>query len=226
MKVSIASLLTLVCVTGSVLKAADEAPVVPPKSGTREKVALFNGKDLTGWKGHEKYWSVKEGVIVGKNTDPVAVSTYLLTEKDYSDFRLVFEAKLVESEMHSGIAMWGRIAPEKNDTYTYAGHLVMFPSGYGFYDLYGRNMIHQNAEKAKPLGKQHDWNKMEILAQGNRIRFVLNGTLVSDWRDPEPARVKAGPIGLQLHSNKVPQEVQFKGLDLETFPEDKLLTVK
>ncbi|MBM3968705.1 MAG: DUF1080 domain-containing protein, partial [Planctomycetes bacterium] len=30
----------------------------------------------------------------------------------------------------------------------------------------------------------------------------------------------------QLHSNQVPQEIQWKGLQLETFPEDKLLTVK
>lgn len=67
---------------------------------------------------------------------------------------------------------------------------------------------------------------MEILAQGNRIRFVLNGTLISDWREPEPDRIKEAPIGLQLHSNQVPQEIQWKGLELETFPEDKLLTVK
>ncbi len=203
-----------------------EAPVVPPKQGEREKIKLFNGKDLTGWVGHEKHWSVQDGIIVGKNTEPVPVSTYLLTERKFSDFRLVFEAKLVTSEMHSGIAMWGKLAPEKGDTFTYAGHLVMFPSGYGFYDLYGRNSIHNNAAAAQKVGKQHDWNSMEILAQGNRIRFVLNGQAISDWRDPEPDRIKEGPIGLQLHSNKEPQEVQFRGLELETFPEDKLLTVK
>jgi len=56
---------------------------------------------------------------------------------------------------------------------------------------------------------------MEILAQGNRIRFVLNGELISDWREPEPERIKEAPIGLQLHSNPQPQEVQFKGLVLE-----------
>lgn len=209
-------------------KKADkkEAPIVAPREGKREKIELFNGKDLTGWVGHKNYWSVKDGVIIGKNTEPVKVSTYLLTERKFSDFRLVFESKLAESEMHSGIAMWGRIAPDKGDEFTYAGHLVMFPSGYGFYDLYGRASIHQNAAKAKEVGKQHDWNKMEILAQGNRIRFVLNGVLISDWREPEPDRIKEAPIGLQLHSNKVPQEVQFKGLTLETFPEDKLVTVK
>jgi hypothetical protein len=202
------------------------APVVAPRVGERETIKLFNGKDLAGWEGNKKYWSVEDGVIVGKNTDEVKVSTYLLTEKKFSDFRLVFEFKLAKSEMHSGIAMWGRIAPERGDPYTYAGHLVMFPSGYGFYDLYGRNMIHNNAEKAKKVGKQHDWNKIEILAQGNRIRFVLNGVLVSDWREPKPELIKEAPIGLQLHSNKMPQEVEFKDLVLETFPEDKLTTLK
>lgn len=151
--------LIAVCVAEATAQEKKEAPVVPPREGKREKVQLFNGKDLTGWVGHEKYWEVKEGVIIGKNTEPVPVSTYLLTERKFSDFRLVFESKLVTSEMHSGIAMWGRLAPEKMDKFTYAGHLVMYPSGYGFYDLYGRNMLHQNADKAKPVGKQHDWNK-------------------------------------------------------------------
>ena len=40
-------------------------------------------------------------------------------------------------------------------------------------------------------------------------------------------RIKAGPIALQLHSNKVPQEVRFKDLVIETFPkEQRLLTAK
>ena len=156
----------------------------------------------------------------------IPVSTYLLTEKKFSDFRLVFDTKLVESEMHSGIALWGRIAPDKGDPHTYAGHLVMFPSGYGFFDLYGRGGIHNNTAKAVKVGKQHDWNHIEILAQGNRIRVVLNGVLISDWREPLPEKIKEAPIGLQLHSNDKPQEVQFKNLALETFPEDKLTTLK
>lgn len=218
-------LLTVILGTAST-HAQDKAPKIPPKPGKTKTVEIFNGKDLTGWVGHDKYWSVKDGVIIGKNTERVPVSTYLLTKQKFSDFRLVFEFKLAKSEMHSGIAMWGRVAPERGDKYTYAGHLVMFPSGYGFYDLYGRNMIHRNSAKAKKVGKQHDWNKMEILAQGNRIRFVLNGVLISDWREPLPKRIKEAPIGLQLHSNRVPQEVQFKNLKLETFPADKLVTLK
>ena len=203
-----------------------EAPTIGPREGKREIVEIFNGKDLKGWIGHQKYWSVQDGIITGKNTDEIKVSNYLLTERKFTDFRLTFDFKLAESEMHSGVALWGRIAPDQGDEYTYAGHLVMFPSGYGFYDLYGRKMIHQNIEIAKTVNLQHDWNRYEILAQGNRLRFVANGKLVSDWREPEPDRIKEAPIGLQLHSNKIPQMVQFKNLKLETFPDDKLLTVK
>lgn len=203
------------------------APVVPPKQGTSETIKLFNGKDLEGWEGHSHLWSVKDGVIVAKSTEPIKVSTYLLTKRKYSDFRLTCEVKLVQSEMHSGIAMWGRVAPEQKDQFTYQGHLVMFPSGWGMYDLYRRGgALGVDGRPAKKVGHQHDWNKLEILAQGNRVRVVVNGHLVVDWRDPKPELVGEGPIGLQLHSNTVPQEIHFKDLVLTTFPEDKLITLK
>jgi hypothetical protein len=208
-------------------KEKSAAPIVPPRQGTSEKIVLFNGSNLDGWVGHTSRWSVEDGVIVGKNDDEVPVSTYLLTERKFTDFRLTATVKLVRSEMHSGIAFWGRNAPEHGDRYTYAGHLVMFPSNWGMYDLFGRNGLPVSGAPAKKVGKQHDWNELEILAQGNRVRVAVNGASVVDWRDPEPDRIKEGPIGLQLHKNKVPQEVHFKNLVLETFPtEDRLLTVK
>ena len=212
--------------TGTADKDTKETPLIPPRKGESKTIKLFNGKNLDGWEGHADLWSVKDGVIVAKNTRPIKVSTYLLTKDKYSDFRLTATVKLVQSEMHSGIAFWGRVAPEHKDEYTYAGHLVMFPSGWGMYDLYGRNGLPVDGGPAKKVGKQHDWNDLEILAQGNRVRVAVNGKLVVDWRDPEPDRIKEGPIGLQLHSNPDPQEVHFKDLELTTFPEDKLITVK
>jgi hypothetical protein len=216
-------------------KDKKEAPVVPPRKGDSETIKLFNGKDLDGWEGYEEYWSVKDGTIVGKNKDEVKVSTYLLTKKNFSDFRLTATVKLVESEMHSGICFWGRVGPEvvpenlrkEKVKYTYGGPLVMFPSGWGMWDLFGRNSLGVDGGPAKKAGKQHDWNELEILAQGNRVRVAVNGKQVVDWRDPEPERLKEGPIGLQLHQNDKPQEVHFKDLTVTTFPkEDKLLTVK
>ena len=70
------------------------------------------------------------------------------------------------------------------------------------------------------------WNQMEILAIGSRILLVVNGQEVADWTDPKPELCEAGPIGLQLHSNKVPQEVQFRGLILSEDPADTLITAK
>jgi hypothetical protein len=209
------------------LTATAAPPEVPPKTGKSERIELFNGKDIEDWVGHKnKYWSDKSGVIIGKNTAEVPVSTYLLTKQKFSDFHLAFSAKLVESEMHSGIALWGEVAPTRGDDFTYKGHLVMFPSGWGLYDLYGRAGLKVDTAPALAVSKQHDWNDIEIFAQGNRIRVVANGVLVVDWRDPEPERIKEGPIGLQLHSNKSAQEVQFKGLVLTTFPDDARLLNK
>jgi len=235
---TVASLLVLLITSfaaGQAKKAQPkEAPVVPPREGKSETIELFNGKNLDGWEGYSDLWSVKDGVIVAKNKEPLKFSTYLLTQGKYTDFRLIFAAKLVESEMHSGVCFWGVVKPDvskdpekERSKYTYAGHLVMFPSGWGMYDLFGRNGLPVDGGPAKKVGKQHDWNDIEILAQGNRVRVAVNGNAVVDWRDPQPERIKEGPIGLQLHSNNVSQEIHFKGLKLETFPkEEKLVTVK
>jgi hypothetical protein len=200
------------------------------KLPAKEKaVRLFNGHDLTGWDGQiAKYWSTQEGAIVGKNSvdDAPKASTYLVTKKKFRNFRLLFEGKLVTSEMHSGVSLWGQTVEKENDPYSYMGHLVMFPSAWGYWDLYRRNSIYKDDGRAKAAGRQHDWNQMEILAIGSRIRLAVNGKLVADWSDPKPELCQAGPIGLQLHSNKVAQEVQFRGLILSEDPEDRLVTVK
>jgi hypothetical protein len=213
------------------LLTLSEEPAVVPMDLLRapsQTVPLFNRRNFEGWQGSMDYWSIDGDQIVGASEQPLGVSTYLLTEKLYTDFRLRVTVKLALSEMHSGIALWGRQAPEQGSTHTYAGHLVMFPSNWGMFDLYGRNMIFSDPGIAKLVGHQHDWNELEILAQGNRIRVVCNGTLIVDWRDPEPHRIRAGPIGLQLHSNTEPQEVRFRDISIEEFPSevDRLFTLR
>lgn len=214
---------------GAAGPAADWASRVGlPQEEQAKAVRLFNGRDLDGWEGHvDPYWSVDGGEIVGRNTaaDAPKVSTYLLTKKPYRNFRLLLEGKLVTSEMHSGVAIWGKKFDKDGEASSYQGHLVMFPSGWGLYDLYRRNGISGDQDgKAKAAGRQHDWNQLEILAIGSRIRLVVNGKQVLDWTDPKPELCESGPIGLQLHSNNVPQEVRFRGLVLVEDPEDVLVT--
>ena len=130
------------CATPAATEDKKETPIVPPREGKNETFKLFDGKTLDGWEGYEDLWSVnKYGVIVGTNATPLKYSTYLLTKEKYTDFRLTFATKLVEDEMHSGVSFWGEVSPKadgkvtdaKKDRseFTYKGHLVMFPSGWG-----------------------------------------------------------------------------------------------
>jgi Domain of Unknown Function (DUF1080) len=114
-------------------------------------------------------------------------------------------------------------------TLPYKGLLVIFP-GLGMWD-YNLNKgipVDQDGKAiAKKVTSQNEWIKVEILAQGNRIRAAYNGYQVLDWREPNPDRLKEGPIGLQLHGFGNPQEVLYKDVVIETFPkEDRLITVK
>jgi len=217
---------------GEIAAAADWSHGVKlPAEEQARAVDLFNGRDFEGWEGNMDYWSIEGGEIVAKNTKENApkVSTYLLTKKPYRNFRLLFEGKLVTSEMHSGVAIWGRKFEKDGEASSYQGHLVMFPSGWGLWDLFRRNSLsgdQQGRAGAAAKGRQHDWNTMEILAIGNRIRLAVNGKEVLDWTDPKPELCGEGPIGLQLHSNSVPQEVRFRGLVLVENPIDSLVTAE
>jgi 3-keto-disaccharide hydrolase len=199
---------------------------------SEKPVNLFNGKNFDGWEGNTgengtpRYFTIQDGVIVARNEadNAPAVSNYLLTKKNYRNFRLVFEGKLAESPMHSGIAFWGKKYETGGQPNSFQGHLVMFPAAWGFYDLFGRNSIYRDDGRAKKADNG-DWNKMEILATGHRIRLGVNGQLVADWEDPKPETCVEGPIGLQHHSNKVPQEIRFRGLRLSENPEERMITV-
>lgn len=54
------------CLTSFELLAA-ESPATAPSEG-QGFVSLFNGKDLTGWNGDPRLWSVKDGTIHGETT--------------------------------------------------------------------------------------------------------------------------------------------------------------
>jgi hypothetical protein len=59
------------------------------------------------------------------------------------------------------------------------------------YDLYGRQGLPVDGGPAKKVGKQHDWNDLEILAQGNRVRVAVNGILLEVSKPNYPGRSDA-----------------------------------
>lgn len=202
---------------------AEPPRLVPPRQGTSETIALFDGKSLEGWEGHPRLWSVKEGVVVGKYEEVTGVNTFLLTKKSYSDMHLRVSAKVVKSEIHTAIAFWGKKGdPAKTrDPFGYeAGYVAAFPMRYGLVDKFGREFLKVDTDPWKKACKDKEWNEVEVLAQGNRVRMAFNGTLVLDWVDPQTDRLMPGPIGLELHGGKVAQEVHFKDVVVTTFPKD------
>lgn len=196
---------------------------------------LFDGWSLAGWRGDEAYWSVEDGAIVGRNVEGQAVptSSYLYTAGTYRDFRLLFEVRQTRSEahspMHSAVAVLGERFDDRGNPYGFRGPLLMFCNDWGIWDAYRRNRTvpanHSGTFHPAGVERVGDWNRIEVLVIGNRIRFVANGKLVFDFTD-DARMLQPSPIGLQLHANARPQEFAFRGLVLTTSPRDELLTTE
>ena len=203
-------------------------PIVPPRTGKSVKKAIFDGRTLNGWDGNSELWSVDRGEIVGRSTGRAA-STFLFTKDNYTDFRLTFSSKMVDSENHAGIGFWGTVVPDAgNPTNKWAirGPLIAFPVP-AMWDYILDKFLRVLYKTNQTVTSQNEWNKVEILARGNRVRCAFNGVETMEWREADPSRIVAGPIGIQLHGWNGSQEARYKDIVVETFPkEDKLLTVK
>ncbi len=92
--------------------AADTAA---PAESADMKV-LFNGKDLTGWDGDPRLWSVKDGAIHGETTKENAAkgNTFLvLKDQKFSDFELRLSFRC-NADNNSGIQYRSRHITEGN----------------------------------------------------------------------------------------------------------------
>ncbi len=217
----------------AVATANPPAPLLKQLPASENAVSLFNGKDLSGWDGAAAIWSVADGEIVGANKEPLASSTYLFTKESYREFRLLLEVKQTmspaHSTMHSAVAAMGeRFEDEGDNKHGFKGPLLMFCHDWGIWDAYGRNRVEPAGQNGPLMDyaseKKGDWNLIEILVIGNRIRFVANGTLVFDFTDA-PGMLRSCPLGLQIHSNAKPQEFRFRGIIISTTPTDQLVTL-
>lgn len=75
----------------------------PPEPAGME--SLFNGKDLSGWNGDPRLWSVKDGVIHGETTPetPAQGNTFLiLKDRPFKDFDLRFSFRCT-ADNNSGV---------------------------------------------------------------------------------------------------------------------------
>lgn len=168
----------------------------PPPHGW---VALFNGRDLTGWvKVGDEKWVVEDGTIHGQGV--TKNYGYLRTEKKYQDFVLTLRFKC-EADGNSGVFFRCDFVPGT----VRLAHGLQFEIarqvGYHTGGVVGDNrgwLVWPAAEHELVL-KPDDWNEFHLRVEGNRYVSRLNGVLLVDFTDPAPY-TNDGYIALQLHS--------------------------
>jgi type 1 glutamine amidotransferase len=229
-----AALLAVVVVTGfpGSLHAADD------EAGFK---SLFNGKDLTGWDGNPKFWSVKDGVITGQTTDTNKTegNTFLIwKDGTVDDFELRLSYKIVGG--NSGI----QYRSKDNGNWVVGGYQADFEAGDTYsgilYEERGRGILAQrgqktevepgakaNEHKVNVVGstgdtkeiqaaiKKEDWNDYVIIAQGNKLKHIINGKVTAEVTDNQPEkRAMSGILALQLHAGPA-MTVQFKNIRIK-----------
>jgi len=77
---------------------------------------LFNGKNLNGWKrlGGKATYTVEDGVIVGRTVANTR-NTFLVTEKEYSNFILEADVYVEDEEGNSGLQTRSHFTATAND---------------------------------------------------------------------------------------------------------------
>jgi len=139
---------------------------------------LFNGRDLEGWAGDTKGYAAEDGKIV---IHPELGSGNLYTVKEYADFTLRFEFKLLPAA-NNGL---GVRAPVEGDA-AYAGMEIQIledgsPVYWGLrpYQYHGSvyGVVPSRRGFLRPPG---EWNTEEVTLEGRRVRVVVNGATVVD----------------------------------------------
>jgi Domain of Unknown Function (DUF1080) len=235
------SAMTLAFASLTTWTSADEKPA--PKDNTPPKgfIALFNGKDLTGWQGlieiHQRkkmtkaqleaaqkkaderlaHWTVKDGILV---YDGKSGGQNLQSAKDYGNFELYVDWK-IPPKGDSGIYLRGQPQVQIWDSTILDGNLkIDRDKGSGGLWNNKRGTPGQtplvNADR--PVG---EWNTFHITMVGDKVTVVLNGKKVVDaaplpnFHEKNQPLPERGPIELQEHGNTL----WFKNIYLKELPD-------
>jgi hypothetical protein len=205
--------------------------------GQEKWISLFDGSSLDGWTQHSgsaKYW-VEDGAIVGQAV-PDSDNSFLCTQREFSDFILEFEVYLDDPELNSGVQfrsmiaeherlLWfrnqqGEYQPQRipaDRVYGYQVEIASEEGGAsgGVYDEARRAMMpwwpEKGSEESKAF-KNDQWNAYQVMCTGDTIRTMVNGIVVSAFRD---ALSLKGIIGLQVHGvgdDPTPYKVRWRNI--------------
>lgn len=201
---------------------------------------IFNGSDLKGWEGNPKFWSVKDGAIVGQTTaeNPTKGNTFLIWRDGTVDnFVLRFKYRIKGG--NSGVQYrskdlgnWvvGGYQADFEAGKTYSGILYEERGPRGIMAERGTKVVvDENGKKnvVAKIGdsaelqskiKNEDWNDYEVTAEGFHFVHKINGNVTADVTDNDAKnRKESGILALQVHAGP-PMTVEFKDIQLKRLP--------
>jgi hypothetical protein len=212
--------------------------VVSGALAQEEPIRLFNGKDLSGWKGDPRRWSVEDGAITGRTTPDTLLNynTFLIWQEGKpANFELTWKYRIVGG--NSGLQYRSEVIDPQR--FVVKGYQADIDSGTTYtgmnYEERGRAFLAERGQKVEvapdgtrkvvgSLGdkgalqahvKNEDWNEYRVVAQGNHLRHYVNGVQMSEVIDQQADKAATeGVIALQLHAGP-PMTVQFKDISLK-----------
>lgn len=165
-------------------------------TNAQERIALFNGKDLTGWTIHgTEKWYVKKGKLICES-GPEQQYGYLSTDKKYKNFELTLQFKQ-EANGNSGVFFRSSIDGVKISGW----QVEVAPAGQhtgGIYESYGRGWLIKPKPEDEQYFKQGKWNTLKIRVVNDEVTTWLNGQQMIYLKD---GRIGAANsfIALQIH---------------------------
>lgn len=181
-------------------------------------VSLFNGKDLTGWKGGN--YVVEDGAIVCKGAN-------LVTEKQYTSYVFEFEFLLPPGGNNGlGIHYPGSGGPSG------AGmELQILDNHHPKYEKLIDSQYHGSLYKLKAAKRGHlkpagEWNRQQVTVNGPSVKVVLNGTEILDANLDEINIAKPKHKGAKRRSGHIcfcghGAPVKFKNITILELPQNK-----
>jgi hypothetical protein len=201
----------------------------PPIAVTPGFVPLFNGKNLAGWESHGNQkgdWQVLNGVLTGNGPFLKMLAT---TRDDYADLHLRMETRINADA--SGSVMFryphGPAQIAKLDLGGYAVRLFGKVNDLGktgqliAYEKIGSRQIAVKQALAKP----NDWFLLEVIAQGDNITTLVNGTEAVKFKNPK-TDIKTGRIVLEANSTANKTVVEFRKIEVKEFKAATPVAVK
>ncbi|TDU73296.1 uncharacterized protein DUF1080 [Prosthecobacter fusiformis] len=214
------------------LSAADP---VPPDGFT----AIFNGRDLTGWKGSDAYWSVEDGCLTGVADGTLDYNRFITwTGGKVKNFELRVKVK-VTPDGNSGLQYRGQERPDLGDWVVTGYQCDVVPKRADYngmlYEERGRRILAHAGEKVvidsqgQPwvVGKMPvkefpggEWHDYRIRVEGNHHRHWIDGVQTVDVMDlDEKGRALEGVIAVQVHVGP-PMKIQYQDFFLQHLPDD------